>query len=156
MPHAFFYVMRKVDQPMDFDIDLAKSKTNENPVYYIQYAHARICSVFAQADEKNMFWDKDNVDSNLALLALPHEQEIVRHLRQYRQILAQAAEHYEPHRVAQYLLELATLFHSYYNNCIFLENDKNLRDARLSLCTAVKEIVAAGLKLLGVSAPQKM
>ncbi len=152
----FFYIMRKVDQPVDFDIDLAKSKSNENPVYYIQYAHARICSVFNQADEKNMFWDQKIGAQKLNLLKLDHEQDIVRFLLQYRQVVAQAADYYEPHRLAQYLLELATLFHSYYNNCIFLDENSDLRNARLNLCAAVREVIRSGLKLLGVNAPRKM
>lgn len=152
----FFYIMRKQDQHMDFDLDLAKSQSNENPVYYIQYAHARICSVFKQMQEKGFNYDEAAGLANLALLTESHEQAIIRLLSRYPEILASAAKAKEPHRIAIHLRELANALHSYYNAHIFLVDDENLRNARLSLCAATKQVLANALKLLGVSAPDSM
>jgi arginyl-tRNA synthetase len=152
----FFYVMRKCEQHMDFDLDLAKSQSNDNPVYYIQYAHARICSVLAQLAEKQLKHDIENGQQNLSLLTEKHETDIISKLDAYTDILNKAAFNAEPHLLVHYLRELANLLHSYYNAHHFIIDDSNLRDARLNLISATKQILHNGLTLLGVSAPRKM
>ncbi len=144
----FFYILRKADQHMDLDLDLAKSKTNENPVFYIQYAHARICSVLAKAD--------GNQVPDLALLDNEYEQALIKQLSRYADTLKNAALNYEPHVLAYYLRDLAGDFHSYYNNSEFLIDNKTLQASRLQLVIAVQQILQNGLGLLGVSAPEKM
>ena len=150
----FFYILRKSEQHMDFDLDLAKSKTNENPVFYIQYAHARICSVFRQANEKGF---KSNLaEANLSLLTEEVEKNILRELSRYKGVIESAATQYEPHQLAYYLRDLATQFHSYYNACTFILEDQDLTQARLSLIHAAKQILRNGLSILGVGAPESM
>ena len=148
----FFYVLRKSDQHLDFDLDLAKSRTNENPVYYIQYAHARVCSVYAQ-------WGGDpaalvNVDPSP--LASEAELGLLQKLAEYPELVKLAARELSPHLIAFYLKDLAGLFHSYYNHVRFLADAATERDARLALAGAVRQVLANGLALLGVSAPEKM
>jgi len=150
----FFYILRKSEQHMDFDLDLAKSKTNENPVYYIQYAHARICSVFRQAREKEL--ELDISQANLSLLTEEFEKNILKELSRYKSVLESSAMQYEPHQLAYYLRDLSTHFHSYYNACKFIVEDKNLTQARLSLIHATRQILINGLSILGVSAPESM
>jgi len=150
----FFYILRKSEQHMDFDLDLAKSKTNENPVYYIQYAHARICSVFRQANEKEM--EVDHSQANLSLLTEGIEKNIIKELSRYKSVLESSAIQYEPHQLAYYLRDLSTHFHSYYNACKFIVEDKQLTQARLSLIHATRQILINGLSILGVSAPESM
>jgi len=152
----FFYVMRKCEQHMDFDLDLAKSQTNENPVYYIQYAHARVCSVFRQLDEKNMQYDETVGLDNIALLTETHEQALITKLSRYSETIESAAKNYEPHQIAYYLRELANDLHSYYNAHHFIVDDEKIRNARLALISATRCVVANGLKILGVSAPESM
>jgi len=152
----FFYIMRKSDQHMDFDLDLAKSQSNDNPVYYIQYAHARICSVFKQLAEKGLDHDPDSGESNLDQLVEEHETELMNMLSRYPEILESAAENLEPHLVGQYLRDLAYKFHTYYGSHIFLTDEPGLRDARLVLISATRRVIANGLTCLGVSAPQSM
>ena len=150
----FFYILRKSEQHMDFDLDLAKSKTNENPVYYIQYAHARICSVFRQANEKEM--EVDHSQANLSLLTEGIEKNIIKELSRYKSVLESSAIQYEPHQLAYYLKDLSTHFHSYYSACKFIVEDKHLTQARLSLIHATRQILINGLSILGVSAPESM
>ena len=150
----FFYILRKSEQHMDFDLDLAKSKTNENPVYYIQYAHARICSVFRQANEKEI--EVDHGQANLSLLTEGIEKNIIKELSRYKSVLESSAIQYEPHQLAYYLRDLSTHFHSYYNACKFIVEDKHLTQARLSLIHATRQILINGLSILGVSAPESM
>ena len=148
----FFYVLRKSDQHLDFDLDLAKSRTNENPVFYIQYAHARVCSVYAQ-------WGGDAatlVHADPAPLASEAELELLQKLSEYPEIVTIAARELSPHLIAFYLKDLAAQFHSYYNNVRFIADDAAVRDARLALAGAVRQTLANGLALLGVSAPEKM
>jgi len=152
----FFYVMRKCEQHLDFDLDLAKSKTSENPVYYIQYAHARICSVFKQMAEKNMAFDQASGLQHLSLLAESHEEDILQQLAKYPEIVDTAASQHEPHLIAHYLRELAHALHTYYNAHQFLVDDEKLRNARLVLITATRQVLKNGLALLGVSAPEEM
>ena len=150
----FFYILRKSEQHMDFDLDLAKSKTNENPVFYIQYAYARISSVFRQAQDKGINFNHKGAD--LSLLLEESEKTILRELNRYKGIIESSALQYEPHQLAYYLRDLAAHFHSYYNACPFILEDQNLTQARLSLIYATKQVLENGLHILGVSAPDSM
>ena len=148
----FFYVLRKSDQHLDFDLDLAKSQTNENPVYYIQYAHARVCSVLAQ-------WGGDEADlagADLSLLAGEKEFAVCARLASLPEVIEVAARDFAPHLIAFYLKDLAADFHSFYNAERMLVDDENLKLARLALAAAVSRVLKTGLTLLGVSAPQSM
>jgi len=153
----FFYVMRKCEQHMDFDLDLAKSQSNDNPMYYIQYAHARVCSVQRQLEEKGMERDAARGAANLHLLHEPHEEGLMAALSRYPELVEAAALNHEPHQLVHYLRDLANEFHTYYNAHPFLiEDQPELRDARLNLISAARQVLANGLGLLGVSAPEKM
>jgi len=152
----FFYVMRKCEQHMDFDLDLAKSQSNDNPVYYIQYAHARICSVMQQLSDKGLTFNQDNGLNNLNLLVEPQEQALVTSLTKFPELIRAAAINHEPHTLAHYLRNLANELHSYYNAHHFIVDDANLRDARLALAIAIRQVIRNGMKLLGVSAPERM
>ena len=151
----FFYALRRPDQHMDFDLDLAKSQSSDNPVYYIQYAHARICSVFRQIKEKGIA-TPDSESPNYELLVEEREFGLLQNLSRYPEVIETAARDFEPHQVAYYLRDLATGFHAYYNAHPFLASEENLRLARLGLIDAVRQVIHNGLDLLGVSAPQKM
>jgi len=152
----FFYVMRKCEQHLDFDLDLAKSKSNENPMYYIQYAHARVCSVLRQLDEKGYSHDTQNGLDNLDNLSEQHEQAIMTTLSKFAELIEKAALNHEPHQLAHYLRELANDFHTYYNAHQFIVEDEPMRNARLCLIKATKQVLQNGLGLLGVSAPEEM
>ena len=148
----FFYVLRRSDQHLDFDLDLAKSESHDNPVYYVQYAHARVCSVFAQ-------WGGDParlVRSTLEPLASERELALMQRLAEFPELVQAAARELAPHSIAFWLRELAAEFHSYYNAERVLVEDQRLREARLALCAAVRQALANGLALLGVGAPEKM
>ena len=153
----FFYVMRRCDQHMDFDLDLAKSKSNENPLYYIQYAHARCCGVFGQVMAKGFDgWQSEVGLAHIEQLVEASEAELAQKLAQFPETIAHAARDFEPHQVAYYLKDLAHQLHSYYNNTpVLVENDR-LRNARLTLLAATRTVLANGLALLGVSAPERM
>lgn len=152
----FFYVMRKCEQHMDFDLDLAKSQSSDNPVYYIQYAHARVCSVMRQLEEKSLGHDNGRGLANLDRLTETHEQALLTGLSRYPEVLEGAALNHEPHQLAHFLRDLANDFHTYYNAHQFLVDDAELRDARLCLIRATRQVIANGLGLLGVSAPESM
>jgi len=152
----FFYLMRRCQQHMDFDLQLATSQSNENPVYYVQYAYARVCSVMRQLEEKRLTRDINRGLANLELLIETHEQALIEKLARYPEILEKAALKYEPHLLIQYLRELANDFHTYYNAHQFLVDNDALRDARLNLIGAVRQIISNGLTLLGISAPEAM
>ena len=145
----FFLVSRKADSEFVFDVDLARQKSEENPVYYVQYAHARVCSLFAQAGGELK-------DFNLEKLTGERELSLARKLEEFPEALAGAARELAPHSLAFYLREVAAEFHSYYNAERILVEDEALRTARLALCAAVRQTLANGLSLLGVSAPEKM
>ncbi len=148
----FFYVLRKSDQHLDFDLDLAKSQSTDNPVYYIQYAHARICSVLAA-------WggvESDLIGANTRLLTHAQELALLRRLGEFPETLANAARDLAPHLVAYYLKELAADLHGLYVACRFLEENQELKLARLALIAATRHVLRAGLGMLGVSAPAKM
>ncbi|HEB94680.1 MAG TPA: arginine--tRNA ligase [Gammaproteobacteria bacterium] len=152
----FFYVMRKCEQHMDFDLELAKSQSSDNPVYYIQYAHARVCSVLRQMAEKGLKHDEKQGLANLPKLTETHEQALLTRLSRYPEVLEAAALNHEPHQLAHCLRDLANAFHTYYNAHQFLVGDAVLRDVRLCLIRAVRQVLANGLNLLGVSAPESM
>ncbi|MGE5625317.1 MAG: arginine--tRNA ligase [Bacillota bacterium] len=152
----FFLIARKSDSQLTFDVDLALSKSNDNPVFYIQYAHTRIMSVERQRKEKNIGYDAANGLRNLPRLKDPHEQALMVELSRFPEIVESAARGLEPHLVAQYLREAATAFHAFYDNCPFLTEDADLRDARLTLAQATRQVLRNGLTLLGVSAPESM
>src|SRR5687768_8624962 len=148
----FFYVLRKSDQHLDFDLDLAKSQSNENPVYYVQYAHARVCSVLEQ-------WGEDStilVTADLSLLTSTAENALISRLLEFPALVDSAARELSPHQIAFYLRELAADFHSYYNATRILVDDESVRLARLALASAVQHVLRNGLGLLGVSTPEKM
>lgn len=151
----FFYALRRPEQHMDFDLDLARSQSADNPVYYIQYAHARICSVFRQIAERNME-TPDQVRPDYRLLVEDRELDLLRTLSRYPEVVAAAAAALEPHQVAYYLRDLANDFHTYYNAHPFLSSEAPLRLARLGLIDATRQVIANGLDLLGVSAPEAM
>lgn len=153
----FFYLMRSHDQHLEFDIDLARSKTNDNPVYYVQYAHARIYSVFNQLKEKGGQYERERGLAALARLDNDHEKRLMTALARFPEALRNAASNHAPHILAFYLKdELADALHSYYNAHKFLGEDADLQAARLTLIDAVRTVLASGLQLLGVHAPEKM
>ncbi|HXB17779.1 MAG TPA: arginine--tRNA ligase [Steroidobacteraceae bacterium] len=152
----FFYLMRSHDQPLDFDLELAKSRSNENPVYYIQYAHARVASVMKQLAARGLAFDRAAGLAAAAALSASHEQAVLQALTRYPEVLEQAAVNRAPHALAHYLRELANTFHTYYNAQAFIVEDAALRNARLALVLGVQQVVRNGLTLLGVSAPETM
>ena len=152
----FFYVMRKSDQHMDFDLKLATSHSNENPVFYVQYAHARICSVLRQLEEKGLTWDNTNGLAHLTHLKEPHELSLVATLSRYPELIESAATQKAPHHLINYLRDLAHELHAYYNAHHFIVDDVAIRDARMSLITSVKQVLLNGLSILGVNAPESM
>ena len=151
----FFYVMRRCEQHLDFDLELAKSRSNDNPVYYVQYAHARIASVLRQCADRGMT-SGVGPDAALATLVEAEPVALMRTLAQYPEVLASAARALEPHQLAAYLRDLATQLHVFYNTHTFLVDDDAVRGARLSLAAATRAVLADGLALLGVSAPDSM
>tara|TARA_B100000315_G_scaffold260064_2_gene319061 strand:+ start:251 stop:1942 length:1692 start_codon:yes stop_codon:yes gene_type:complete len=152
----FFFLMRRCDTPLDFDLDLAQKKSNENPVFYVQYAHARIASLFRMAQEQGINVPSSS-DANLTLLGVQEELAMVKKLEEYPEVISESARCLEPHRVAYYLQDLAGLFHSYYYKHRILQADAlALTLSRLVLIRAVQTVVRNGLIVLGVSAPETM
>ena len=152
----FFYVMRGADQHMDFDLELAKSQSNDNPVYYVQYAHARVCSVFRQLAERKLTWDQSVGEKSLNRLVEDHEQALLTMLARYPEILESAAVNHTPHILAHYLIDLSRDFHTYYNAHQFIIDELELSQARLSLIVAIRQVISNGLAVIGVSAPESM
>lgn len=152
----FFYILRKSEQHLDFDLELAKSESNDNPVYYIQYAHARICSVFRQLPDKGFKYNQSEALSDVASLTEPHEIKLLLNLARYPDVIETAAINYEPHQLAYYLKDLANDFHTYYNANQFLVDDNSIRNARLVLIDATKNVICNGLSVLSVNAPEVM
>jgi arginyl-tRNA synthetase len=152
----FFYVMRGNDQHLDFDLELAKSRSNDNPVYYIQYAHARVASVLKQLRDRGHEFDPASARGNLALLANEHELALMKSLGRYPEVVETAAAQRAPHMLVHYLRDLANEFHTYYNAHMFLVEEPPLRNARLLLIQALRQVIANGLGLIGVSAPDSM
>jgi arginyl-tRNA synthetase len=152
----YFLLARKSDSQLVFDIDLARAQTNDNPVYYIQYAHARVASVMRQLVERGLAWNRANGIEHLAKLDGETEQALMVELSRFPEVVESAGENLEPHLVATYLRELAAAFHMYYNTNQFIVDDAALRDARLALAEATRQVLANGLALLGISAPESM
>jgi arginyl-tRNA synthetase len=151
----FIFLTRHHESALDFDLELAKEKTNDNPVYYVQYVHARIASIGRKSEElgkTDTNWD----DKAIALLEQPEEIDLIKVLGRYPEVIRSSAQNMEPHRITFYLMNLASTFHSYYNKHRVLVDDPLLRCGRLNLVLAVQKVIRNGLKLLGVSAPQKM
>ena len=155
MPPAIIFLTRRSDSPLDFDLDLAKKQSNENPVYYVQYAHARVCSVLGVARSQGI--NIEDLDlKTIHRLTLPEERRLLKHLMEYPEEVGQAAMKLEPHRLPFYLAELAAQFHYYYNQHRIIQDDRELSQARLILSKVVGIVIKNALSLLGVSAPQKM
>lgn len=146
----FFFLMRRIESHLDFDLDLAKAESEENPVYYLQYAHARISSILKFAKRKI------NPRTDLNLLAAPEEKELIKKLEAYPKVLIQATDSLEPYRVAEYLRELAAQFHKFYTVCRVVTEDEALTDARLLLVDGVRVVFRNGLAVLGISHPETM
>jgi arginyl-tRNA synthetase len=151
-----FYLMRSHEQPLDFDLELAKSRSNENPVYYIQYAHARIASVLAQLGARGLQFEREAGLAHIGLLELAHEELVMQQVARYPEVIESCAASRAPHGLVHYLRELANALHSYYNAEQFIVADEQLRNARLALVVAVQQVVRNGLTLLGVAAPTSM
>ena len=152
----FFYINRKADQHLDFDLDLAKSQTKDNPLYYIQYAHARICGVFEALENEGKKANQELGLNHLDLLNSDKEIEIQKMLLLYPDIISRAANNSEPHLICYYLKDLSGLLHSYYNSERFLVDDSKLMNSRLFLLKGIKQIIFNGLKILGIDAPESM
>ncbi|MEW6381248.1 MAG: arginine--tRNA ligase [bacterium] len=148
----FFFLLRRFDTHLDFDLDLAKKQSSENPVYYTQYAHARVCSIFREIEKRGLLLP----EPDLSLLQNAEEIQLIQKLSLYPQVLTEAAEALEPHRLTFYLIELATLFHKYYNLYRVISEDSRLSSARIVLVSAIRIVIADGLKLLGISTPTAM
>ena len=151
----FFFVMRSIDSQLDFDLTLATEKSNENPVYYIQYAHARICSIMRQLEEAGIVV-MPAVEAKLNTMTEASELELIKKLGEYPEMLAGAAKERAVHRVAHYVHDLAGLFHSFYNQCRILGVDSDLQQARIALVKTVGHVIRHALGILGVSAPERM
>jgi arginyl-tRNA synthetase len=151
-----FYLMRSHEQPLDFDLELAKSRSNENPVYYIQYAHARVASVMKQLGARGLSFDRAEGLAAASLLSGAHEQSVLGSLVRYPEVLEQAALNRAPHTIVHYLRDLANTLHTYYNAEQFIVSDSATRNARLALVLGVQQVIRNGLTLLGVSAPESM
>ena len=149
----FFYINRKADQHLEFDLELAKEQSKDNPLYYIQYAHARICSVFNKAQYKP---EEDSQNLDLSLLTAEKEIEIQKQLANFPSLIEKSAKSNDPHLICYYLKDLASLFHSYYNNEKFIIEDNDLMHSRLFLLKGIKQVIFNGLEILGVSSPEKM
>ena len=151
----FIFLTRHYDSPLDFDLELAKKKTNDNPVFYVQYVHARISSILRKGRERGMRefgWDKTAAE----MLQEPEELQLIKTMGRYPEVVEDSAKYMEPHRITFYLMELASCFHAYYNKHRVLTDDPTLSKARLCLVLAVQKVIRNGLSLLGVSAPDKM
>ena len=152
----YFFIMRSLDTQLDFDLDLAKSHSNENPVYYIQYAHARIYSIYRQAKEAGANLSMDWSDVKWDTLTNEYELELIKKMAAFPEEVQRAARERAPHRIAHFVHELAGMFHTFYNHCRIIQEDKDLEKARLALVTAVRITIANSFAILGVSAPEKM
>jgi len=153
----FFFLMRKSDSHLDFDLDLAKRQSSDNPVFYVQYAHARVASIFEQARRNGLNWNSSDLDKvPMERLELPEEIELIRRMIQFNDVLEESVRELEPHRMVFYLLELAGAFHRYYNRCRVISDDPELSQARLLLVQNIQGTIRRGLEVLGVEAPMKM
>ena len=149
----YFFIMRSLDSQLDFDLDLAKSQSNDNPVYYIQYAHARISSIFRQAKETGLACSET---PELSLLTDETEVALIKKIEEYAEEVDKAAAEYAPQRIARYAYEIASMFHSFYNKCRIMGVEQDLAQARLALVGSAAQVIRHSLGILGVSAPEKM
>ena len=149
----YFFLMRSSDTHLDFDLELAKKETPDNPVFYIQYAHARICSIFRAAEEKGVICDKS---VNLSLLAQDEELAIIQTILAFPEVVEKSAQVLEVHRISHYLLDLVSRFHGYYSRHRVISDDKSLTQARLFLLDALRITIRNGFQLMGISSPEKM
>jgi len=152
----FFYVMRSNDQHLDFDMDLARANKNDNPVFYVQYAHARVHRIMRRPELRKEPWDQARGLANLHLLTHPKEDTLMSQLSRFEEVTQLAARNYAPHTLVNYLRELAASFHSFYDKCHAIGQEAELRDARLALCLASAQVIRNGLGLISVSAPDQM
>ncbi|MGV8074500.1 MAG: arginine--tRNA ligase [Syntrophobacteraceae bacterium] len=154
----FIFLMRRTDSPLDFDLDVAKMQSNDNPVFYVQYAHARLCSIFGMAEERGISidWSENEYERTIKGLVLPEEFALIKLMGGYPEVVSNAAKMMEPHFIPYFLHELVSLFHSYYNHHRILSDDPELTKARLYLAAAVRQVLRNALGLLGVAAPEKM
>ena len=153
----FFFLMRKADSHLDFDLDLAKQQSSENPVFYVQYAHARVASIFEQAQRNGIVWNTADVGTiAVEPLQLPEEIELIRRMAQFNDVLEESVRELEPHRMVFFLLDLAGEFHRYYNRTRILSEDRDLTGARMLLAHMAQSTIRRGLTLLGIDAPMKM
>lgn len=152
----YFLAARKADGQLTFDIDLAREQSSDNPVYYIQYAHARVCSIFRKLEESGLSWTLESGLAVLDKLELESEKDLIVRLGRFPEVVKSAGSSNEPHMVANYLKDLAAEFHTYYNSEKTLVEDADVRNARLTLAEAVRQVIYNGLHLLGVSAPTEM
>jgi arginyl-tRNA synthetase len=148
----YFFNMRTISSHMNFDIDLAKKQSDENPVFYLQYAHARICSIIRTVESENLKSDTNNLN----LLTSEEEQVLLKKLHKFEEEVLYSAENYEPQKICAYLEDLAAAFHKFYTFRRILGSEKNIAEARLALAVATKTIIKNGLTILGVSAPERM
>jgi arginyl-tRNA synthetase len=151
----FFFLMRRSDSQLDFDLELAKKQSAENPVYYVQYAHARMCSIMGEARNRGIGTPRFG-DIDLHVLNLPEELDLLKHLSAYPEVIEASAVSLEPHRIPFYLMELSSLFHSYYNKHRVISSRAQLTGARLLLVGSIRRVVKNGLDILGIEAPEKM
>jgi arginyl-tRNA synthetase len=151
----YYFLMRSSDTHLDFDLELAKQETSENPVFYIQYAHARICSIFRTAGEKGVVWNRSN-EVDLSLLVEGEEFGIIRAVLAFPEIVEKSARALEVHRISHYLLDMVSRFHRYYSRHRVISDDKALTLARLFLLDAIRITIRNGFDLMGISAPEKM
>ena len=151
----FIFLSRRSDSPLDFDLELAKEKSADNPVYYVQYAHARISSIVRLAEERQLDLE-DTKKLDLSRLSLPEEMALIKQLSLYPEVVENSARFFEPHRIPYYLTQLASAFHSYYKHHRIIQDDLGLAGARYHLVKAIRSVIGNGLGLLGISAPEKM
>jgi arginyl-tRNA synthetase len=149
----YFFLMRSAGSHLNFDLTLAKQQSDENPVYYLQYAHARIVSILRHAQERGV---RLGEDANLELLQLPPELSLIKLLLQFPETIESCATTYQPHRLAEYLHDVATAFHKFYHECRVVSEDSELTAARLALCRATQIVLRNGFRVFGISAPEKM
>lgn len=151
----FIFNMREANSQMDFDLDLARKKDSQNPVYYVQYAHARICSILRQVKNKDLSLERC-AKSDFLKLNSPEERELIWHLSKYTNEIITAAKNYDPARITRYIIDLASLFHKFYNSCKVLCEDENLMKARILLCTCTKIVIKNTLTMFKITAPEEM
>ncbi len=149
----FFFLMRHMNSHLNFDLTLAKTQSDENPVFYVQYAHARICSIVRFGQEKNITFEKN---PELTLLDSEEELDLIKHLIDFPATIEYSAHSFEPHRLVHYLIDTATLFHKFYTICRVISDDTQLTQARLALCEATRVVIYNGCQILGITAPEKM